>query len=58
MLVLESTDFDTNMGAPPTLAHEINNYLKTINIENLSSGVYVFRVVTDNGVAMRKVVKK
>ena len=34
------------------------NDAKTINIENLSSGVYVFRVVTDNGVAMRKVVKK
>ena len=34
------------------------NDAKNINIENLSSGVYVFRVVTDNGVAMRKVVKK
>ena len=29
-----------------------------INIEKLSSGVYMFRIVTDNGVAMRKVVKK
>ena len=28
VLVLESTDFDTNMGAPPTLAHELNNYLE------------------------------
>lgn len=26
VLVLESTDFDTNIGAPPTLAHEINAY--------------------------------
>ena len=26
VLVLESTAFDTNMGAPPTLAHEINAY--------------------------------
>ncbi|MBQ6727286.1 MAG: T9SS type A sorting domain-containing protein [Bacteroidales bacterium] len=34
------------------------NDAKTINLGNLSSGVYVFRVVTDNGVAMRKVVKK
>ena len=34
------------------------NDAKTINIENLSSGIYVFRVVTDNGVTMRKVVKK
>lgn len=34
------------------------NDAKTINIENLSSGVYMFRIVTDNGVAMRKVVKK
>ena len=28
VLVLESTDFDTNMGAPPTLAHELNTYLE------------------------------
>ena len=34
------------------------NDAKTINLGNLSSGVYMFRIVTDNGVAMKKVVKK
>ena len=34
------------------------NDAQTINLENLSSGVYVFRVVTDNGVAIKKVLKK
>ena len=28
VLVLESTDFDTNMGPDPTLAHELNTYLE------------------------------
>ena len=28
VLVLKSTDFDTNMGADPTLAHEVNAYVE------------------------------